>query len=110
MIRRPPRSTLFPYTTLFRSTTGQSLNIPHAYADLRFNPSFDRQTGFFTRCILCVPIVNKQGEVIGVTQVLNKKTGAFTDKDEQQLKTFTGQIAIALENSKLFDEDRKSVV
>jgi len=85
-------------------TTGQSLNIPHAYADLRFNPSFDRQTGFFTRCILCVPIINKQGEVIGVTQVLNKKTGAFTDKDEQQLKTFTGQIAIALENSKLFDD------
>lgn len=85
-------------------TTGQSLNIPHAYADLRFNPAFDRQTGFFTRCILCVPIVNKQGEVIGVTQVLNKKTGAFTDKDEQQLKTFTGQIAIALENSKLFDD------
>ena len=85
-------------------TSGQSLNIPHAYADLRFNPSFDRQTGFFTRCILCVPIINKQGEVIGVTQVLNKKTGAFTDKDEQQLKTFTGQIAIALENSKLFDD------
>src|SRR3712207_9281577 len=24
MIRRPPRSTLFPYTTLFRSTTGLS--------------------------------------------------------------------------------------
>src|SRR3712207_7276535 len=24
MIRRPPRSTLFPYTTLFRSTTGGS--------------------------------------------------------------------------------------
>src|SRR2546430_10430589 len=24
MIRRPPRSTLFPYTTLFRSTTGSS--------------------------------------------------------------------------------------
>src|SRR3712207_7643133 len=23
MIRRPPRSTLFPYTTLFRSVTGQ---------------------------------------------------------------------------------------
>jgi adenylate cyclase len=85
-------------------TSGQSLNIPHAYADLRFNPAFDRQTGFFTRCILCVPIFNKQGEAIGVTQVLNKKTGAFTDKDEQQLKTFTGQIANALENSKLFDD------
>src|SRR3712207_8547713 len=27
MIRRPPRSTLFPYTTLFRSTGGQVLGI-----------------------------------------------------------------------------------
>ena len=35
-------------------TTGRSVNIPHAYADLRFNPAFDKVTGFFTRSILCV--------------------------------------------------------
>jgi len=87
--------------TVFSS--GRSINIPYAYADLRFNPSFDRQTGFFTRSILCVPIVNKDNRVIGVTQVLNKKGGIFTDEDEQRLKAFTAQIAIALENSKLFD-------
>lgn len=85
-------------------TTGTSMNIPYAYADLRFNPSFDRQTGFFTRSILAVPIVNKNGTVIGVTQVLNKKGGVFTDEDEQRLKAFTAQVAIALENSKLFDD------
>jgi adenylate cyclase len=85
-------------------TSATSLNIPYAYADLRFNPGFDRQTGFFTRSILCVPIVNKNGRVIGVTQVLNKKGGIFTDEDEQRLKAFTAQIAIALENSKLFDD------
>src|SRR3989441_9067406 len=28
MIRRPPRSTLFPYTTLFRSLTGTTLTVP----------------------------------------------------------------------------------
>ena len=28
MIRRPPRSTLFPYTTLFRSVNGEVVNIP----------------------------------------------------------------------------------
>ncbi|MEQ9125064.1 MAG: GAF domain-containing protein, partial [Alphaproteobacteria bacterium] len=33
-------------------TSGKSIYIPYAYADLRFNPSFDRQTGFFTRSIL----------------------------------------------------------
>ncbi len=85
-------------------TSGSSMNIPYAYADLRFNPSFDRQTGFFTRSILAVPIINKNGVVIGVTQVLNKKGGVFTDEDEQRLKAFTAQVAIALENSKLFDD------
>src|SRR3712207_7551256 len=29
MIRRPPRSTLFPYTTLFRSATGTFGRTPH---------------------------------------------------------------------------------
>jgi adenylate cyclase len=88
-------------------TSAKSINIPYAYADLRFNPSFDRQTGFFTRSILCVPIVNAENRVIGVTQVLNKKGGVFTDEDEQRLKAFTAQIAIALENSKLFDDVRR---
>jgi len=85
-------------------TSCTTMNIPYAYADLRFNPSFDLQTGFFTRSILCVPIINKDNRVIGVTQVLNKKGGTFSDEDEQRLKAFTAQISIALENSKLFDD------
>ena len=85
-------------------TTGQSLNIPHAYADLRFNPVFDRQSSFFTRSIMCVPIVNKLGVIIGVIQAINKETGVFTQEDENRLKAFTAQVAIALENSKLFDD------
>lgn len=88
-------------------TTGRTINIPHAYADLRFNPSFDRQTGFFTRSILCTPVVNKLGKTIGVTQVLNKRSGPFTQQDESRLKAFTGQVAIALENAKLFDDVQK---
>jgi adenylate cyclase len=83
-------------------TSGRTINIPHAYADLRFNPSFDKKTGFFTRSILCVPIVNPAGRVIGVTQVLNRHGGPFTAEDESRLKAFTAQIAIALENAKLF--------
>jgi len=80
------------------------VNIPHAYADLRFNPAFDKETGFFTRSILCVPITNNNGDIIGVTQVLNKRGGPFTEEDEQRLKAFTAQVAIALENAKLFDD------
>ncbi len=85
-------------------TSGKTVNIPYAYADLRFNPSFDKQTGFFTRSILCVPVTNKDGKMIGVTQVLNKRGGAFTDEDETRLKAFTAQVSIALENAKLFED------
>ncbi|PKN77042.1 MAG: adenylate/guanylate cyclase domain-containing protein [Deltaproteobacteria bacterium HGW-Deltaproteobacteria-10] len=84
--------------------SGETINIPHAYADLRFNPSFDKRTGFFTRSILCTPVINKSGKIIGVTQVLNKKGGPFTREDEMRLKAFTAQVAIALENAKLFDD------
>jgi adenylate cyclase len=83
-------------------TSAKAINIPYAYADLRFNPAFDKKTGFFTRSILCVPIINKYGKVIGVTQVLNKRGGPFTTEDESRLRAFTAQISIALENAKLF--------
>lgn len=83
-------------------TSGKTINIPYAYADLRFNPAFDKKTGYFTRSILCVPIVNKAGKIIGVTQVLNKRGGPFSSEDESRLRAFTAQISIALENAKLF--------
>ena len=89
-------------------SSGKTMNIPYAYADLRFNPAFDKQTGYFTRSILCVPVTNKNGKVIGCTQVLNKKGGKFSDEDESRLKAFTQQVAIALENAKLFDDVSKS--
>jgi adenylate cyclase len=84
--------------------SGKSINIPHAYADMRFNPAFDKKTGYFTRSILCVPIINKAGKTIGVTQVLNKHGGPFSESDEGWLRAFTAQIAIALENAKLFTD------
>jgi len=85
-------------------TSRETINIPYAYADLRFNPTFDKKTGFFTRSILCVPVINKDGKIIGVTQVLNKRSGPFTAEDESRLKAFTAQVSIALENAKLFDD------
>ena len=84
--------------------SGQTINIPYAYADLRFNPAFDKRTGYFTRSILCVPIIDKTGKVIGVTQALNKRGGPFTTDDEARLKAFTAQLAISLQNAKLFDD------
>jgi adenylate cyclase len=85
-------------------TSGKTINIPYAYADLRFNPAFDRRTGYFTRSILCVPLTDRSGNIIGVTQVLNKRGGPFTADDEARLKAFTAQVAISLQSAKLFDD------
>ena len=84
--------------------SGENVNIPHAYADLRFNPGFDKQTGFFTRSVLCVPILNKHGKRIGVTQALNKIGGPFTEEDENRIQAFTAQISVGLENAKMFND------
>ncbi len=97
----------FPATNGIAGTvfsSGESINIAHAYADLRFNPELDRRTGFFTRSILCVPVISNDGRIIGVTQVLNRRGGRFTSEDEQRLKAFTAQVSIALQNAKLFDD------
>lgn len=84
-------------------TSGEILNIPHCYADLRFNPAFDKQTGYFTRSMLCAPVTNKDGKIIGVSQVLNKRGGSFSAEDEARLVAFTSQISIGIENAALFD-------
>ncbi len=85
-------------------TTGEEVNIEDAYADARFDQSVDKRTGYRTRSILCIPIANKAGGRIGVTQVLNKKSGMFTRKDEARLRAFSAQIAVCLENARLFDD------
>lgn len=85
-------------------TSGDTVNIPDAYQDKRFNPAVDKKTGYKTDTILCCPVKNKEGTVIGVTQVLNRKGGPFTKLDERRLKSFSAQAAIAIENAKLFED------
>ena len=85
-------------------STGETQNVSDPYGHPAFNPEFDTRTGYRTNSILCVPIVNKAGERIGATQVLNKRNGKFTDKDEARLHAFTSQIAVSLDNAQLFDD------
>jgi adenylate cyclase len=86
--------------------SGQTVNIKDAYEDPRFNPEVDRKTGYRTKTILCMPLRSDTGEIIGVMQVLNKRDGVFTEEDEQLLDALGSQTAIALENSRLFEEVR----
>lgn len=82
--------------------TGETMNIPDAYNDPRFNPEFDKKTGFRTRSILCVPMKNMQGRIIGAIQVLNKRTGIFLPEDEVLLSALSSQAAVAIENADLY--------
>lgn len=82
--------------------TGKSINVRDAYGDPRFNPAVDEETGFKTRNILCQPVRNQEGEIIGVVQVLNRHTGEFTAQDENLLSAIASQTAVAIENSKLY--------
>ncbi|MBI2212130.1 MAG: GAF domain-containing protein [Acidobacteria bacterium] len=84
--------------------TGKPANITDPQNDPRFNKEIDVRTGYKTRSILAMPIFAKDGQCIGVTQVLNKEIGGFTSKDETRLRAFTAQIAVALENARLFED------
>lgn len=85
------------------ASTGQTLNIPNAYQDPRFDPTTDERTGYKTRNILCMPVFNAQGNLIGVTQLINKIKGNFTSGDEAFLRAFNAQAGMALENAQLFE-------
>ena len=51
-----------------------------------------------------MPVFNKEGKAIGVSQVLNKRGGSFNTEDEKRLAAFTSQISMGIENAKLFDD------
>lgn len=88
------------------ATTGETVNIKDAYTDRRFNKEIDMQTGYKTKTILCMPIRNLSHQIVGVFQVLNKKNGEFTNKDEDLLIAIGSSAGIALENANLFNKQK----
>ncbi len=88
--------------------TLKTLNIADPYSHPLFNPDIDKQTGYKTKSILCMPLLNKKGELIGVYQVLNKLDHPhFTKDDEELLAALSGSASIAIENAHLYEEQRK---
>ena len=89
--------------------TGETINITDVYSDNRFNKEIDAQTGYKTKSVLCMPIRNMSHEIIGVFQVLNKKGGHFTQKDEDLLIAIGSSAGIALENAALFNKQKQFI-
>jgi len=82
--------------------TGETVNAADAYADPRFNPRVDQETGYRTRAVLAVPLRDPRGEINGVVQALNKRQGLFSAEDERYLLALAEHAALALENARLY--------
>jgi len=80
------------------------VNIPDAYQDPRFNPEPDKRTGYRTRNILGCPMLDLEGRLVGVLEVLNKSGGPFTLADEYLIAVLGSQAGVALDRARLQEE------
>lgn len=88
--------------------SGKVLIIKDAYEHPSFDSSTDLETGYRTRSILSVPIFNNRGDVIGVTEMVNKQDDQmeFTQWDSHMIQIFNVFCGISLENAKLYQESK----
>jgi phosphoserine phosphatase RsbU/P len=90
----------------FVAATSDTINLEEAYLDPRFNPAVDKKTGYRTKTMLCMPLKNKDGVIVGVLQLLNKRSGVFTHDDEQFIRALSIHAAIAIENARLYESEK----
>ena len=107
------------------AATGDVLNIPfdlYDHPDSETSKKLDQANGYRTCSLLCMPVMNADGELIGVTQLVNKKKqgefppydpehwpeapecwrASFNRTDQEFMETFNIQAGVALQNAKLF--------
>ena len=77
------------------------INVPDCYADPRFDPGMDKRSGYRTRCMLTLPLIDHRDILVGVMQVLNKADGVFQAEDETLATVLAAQCAIALQRVRM---------
>nr|KAF7404075.1 hypothetical protein H0235_014769 [Vespula pensylvanica] len=106
--RTSPFESRFPINvgiTGYVATTGETVSIPNAYEDPRFDPSVDEGTGFRHRTILCMPIKNSSGQIIGVIQLINKFDDLpFTKNDENFVEAFAIFCGMGIHNTHMYEK------
>ncbi len=107
------------------ASTGSVLNIEDAYKipadkEYGFNVSMDKSTGYRSKSMLTVPMQDHKGEILGVIQLINRKTDfalkiatpadvdriviPFSRDVEQLVLSLASQAAVSLENNKLYQD------
>jgi len=101
------REIRFPATVGIAGETVRTravVNVPDAYADPRFNPEVDRQTGFRTRSLLSFCLTGYDGSVVGVLQALNKRGAPFGPADRSLAQILSSLAGVAIQRQMLLDE------
>jgi hypothetical protein len=79
------------------AATGHTENVSDAYADPRFDRSTDDETGYRTRSMLCLPLLDREDRLFGVAQILNRRDGKpFDRSDEERFGAFMRSIGVIL--------------
>lgn len=82
----------------------QTVNLTHADEDPRFDPSVDIGTCFKHKTILCMPIKNSNGQIIGVIQLINKFNDLpFTKNDENFVEAFAIFCGMGINNTHMYE-------
>ena len=81
--------------------TGQTINVADAYEHPLFFKEVDQKIGYHTKTLLAVPIRNSLGEIIGVGEAINKKSGMFTNEDAEILQSLASHICDAIETTQI---------
>jgi transcriptional regulator with GAF, ATPase, and Fis domain len=84
--------------------TGQPRRASTHSPDSEINRQVDRQLGYQTHTLVCVPLRGSKGELFGAFEVINKLAGQFTAADEAALTELASHAAIALENTQQLAE------
>jgi len=86
--------------------TGITANIKDAYKDSRFDPSFDRDTGYKTKSIVASVVRDASGGIVAVLQCINKlPSGSFSLADQYLLEKLASHVGSVLETAKVFETE-----
>lgn len=81
--------------------TGKTIMLKDPYKDERFDKRFDEESGYRTKTMLCTPMKDKAGKIVGVFQILNKRRAFFNKQDERFLAALSIPASLAIENARL---------
>ncbi len=84
--------------------TNQAIQVEDAYKDPRFHAEVDKQSGYKTNNLVCVPVHDGDGELVGAFECINKNRGQFTADDVDSLMQLGIHAATAIRNTREWEQ------